>query len=112
MLTYINKKNKEVELTVTRHAYVQFVHRYPLIFKKKIENQNVIEEFEKIFMTASRVKNLKRKEQDRLKKYGQDSMYFRTHGFTFIVQNALIITVEISDKGKRYLNKCKYAKAS
>jgi len=109
MLTYINKKNKEVELQITRHAYAQFAQRFPLIFEHEVENKNVLEVFEYMFKAAQRVKNLNWREKMRIKKYGQDTMFFRTSGLTFVVKNATIVTVEISDKDKRYLNKVKHA---
>ena len=107
MLSYTNKKGKKVELTITRHAYVQFKERCSLVFGHTIDDREVAASFEKIFATNDRVVKLNRQEQWRQKKHGGEALYFRTNGLTFIVQNANIVTVEISDKGKRHLNKCK-----
>ena len=103
---YINKKGKEVELAITRHAYSQFIKRYKIIFPDKelrVEDVDVV--LNDMFAKSNKVKNLNRCEKTRMKKYGKDTMYFRTNGLTFVVQNATIKTVEISDKDKRYLNK-------
>jgi len=42
-----------------------------------------------------------------MRRHGKDTLYFRADTFTFIVQGATIVTVEISDKNKRRLNKIK-----
>ena len=76
-----------------------------MIFEQQLNKENLLEIFEKIFKTANKVINLNRKEKNRLKRHGQDTMFFRTNGFTFVVQNAQVVTVEISDKNKRHLNK-------
>jgi len=106
MLTYSNKKGKQVELTVTRHAYIKFIERYPRAFPDDpLQKESLPGIFERIFSTTTKVKNLNRCERKRLQKHGQDSMFFRTNAFTFVVQNAKVITVELSDNGKRHLNK-------
>jgi len=57
------------------------------------------------FAYASKVVNHSRVERDRLKRYGSDTLYFRHNDFTFVVQNAVIVTIEISNNGQRHLNK-------
>jgi len=106
MLTYINKRGKEVTLQVTRHAYKKFIERYSIIFPKDVLSvNNISNTFKRVFSSTSKVKNLNQKEKIRLKRHGEDTMFFRTSGFTFVIANAKIVTVEISDKNKRYLNK-------
>ena len=106
MLSYENKKGKIIPVTVKRHAYAQFYERYKLVLPKKdLQNAQVPAELERLFSLSIKVKNLSRKEKTRLKRYGDDTMFFRTNFFTFIVQNKCIVTVEISDTNKRYMNK-------
>lgn len=105
MLTYTNKKNKIVKLSVSRHAYNQFIVRYKKAYPDSILlDKNVADTLEKIFNKTNQVKNLNRKEKIRLKRHGEDTMFFRTNYFTFVVQNAEIVTVELSDKNMRHLN--------
>jgi len=105
MLTYTNKRGKIVNLTVSRHAYSQFIERYKKAYTDSILlNKDVVDIFEKIFNKTNKVKNLNRREKIRLKRYGEDTMFFRTNYFTFVVQNAEIVTVELSDKNMRHLN--------
>ena len=106
MLSYINKKGKEVKLLATHHSYNRFMNRYNTLFpEKKIEPKQVVDCFNKFFSHAQRVKNINKQEKSRVKRYGQDTMFFRTNGFTFIVENAKIVTVEISDKNKIFINR-------
>jgi hypothetical protein len=105
MLTYTNKRNKQVQLTVTRHAYSQFATRYRIYYKDSVLlDKDITDMFEKVFSRAQKVTKLSRKEKIRLKRHGEDTMFFRTNGFTFVIQNAQIMTVELSDKGTRHLN--------
>ena len=105
MLAYTNKKGKQVKLQATRHAYVKFIERYPKAFPNSpLLIEDVYNKFENIFSTTSKVKNLNKKEKIRLKRHGGDTMFFRTSSFTFVVKNAKIVTVELSDKNMRHLN--------
>jgi len=106
MLTYANKKGKIVELHVTRHAYDKFIERYSLAFPNSdLPTRFVSDKFENIFNTTTKVKNLNRKEKIRLKRHGDDTMFFRTNMFTFVVKNKQVVTVELSGKNMRHLNK-------
>ncbi len=108
MVSYTNKKGKEVQITVTKHAFGQFSKRYRAIFPdKELKRDDVASTIRQYFANASRIKNLNKWEKARLKRYGKDTMYFRTSGLTFVVQNATMLTVEISDKNMRHLNKRK-----
>jgi len=106
MLAYSNKKGKTVNLQATRHAYAKFIERYSIAFPNSpLLMKDVSNQFENIFKTTNKVKNLNRKEKTRLKRHGDDTMFFRTSVFTFVVKNKQIVTVELSDKNKRHLNK-------
>ncbi len=106
MLSYINKKGKTVELTLTKHSYFQFIKRYRIAFPKRplLTSNSYYKTLEVFFNDAEKVKKISKKENIRLKKYGNDTMFFRTNFFTFIVQNKQIVTIELSNKDMRYLN--------
>ncbi len=100
------QKRKKVNLQATRHAYTKFVERFSIAFpNEKLSVENISDRFEKIFSSTSKVKNLSRQEKTRLKRHGEDTIFFRTMGLTFIVQNAKIVTVELSNKNTRHLNR-------
>ena len=105
MLTYTNKKGKIVEVKPSFHAYNRFKQRYPKIIGGDISDKMLNSTFEDIFNQSHKVTKLNHKEIARLKKYGKDGLFFRYHDITFVVRNSIVITVEISGKGKRHLNK-------
>lgn len=55
----------------------------------------------------SRVTNLNKYEKQRKKRHKQGTLFFRNSNFTFVVEDCKIVTVEISIKSKRDLNKKK-----
>jgi len=57
-----------------------------------------------LFPLTIRIKNLNIKERTRYKKHGP-TLYFRDNDFTFVVHNGVLVTVEISRKDHRRLNK-------
>ncbi len=114
-LSYINKQGKEVLVTITEHAKRRFIERYNLINitheglvrknKEKITRDNALEKIENLFKRSSRLQNLNDQHKRRLKKHGKDTLYFKTGFFTFVVQHSEIITIEISNKDLKFLNK-------
>jgi len=104
MLAYENKKGKKVFVKITKHAENKFVERYNKVNGHIIDLKETYDLMQSFFSNSNKVKNLNRFEKKRLLKYGKDTQFFRTNFFTFIIKNATLITVEISDKGKRYLN--------
>ena len=80
--------------------------RWSLLFPNKpLSDSDIDVTIERRFERSCRVENLKSKDLNRLKKYGKDTLYFREIDFTFVVQNTTIVTIEVSSKDKRYLNK-------
>ncbi len=109
MLSYINKKGNEIEISLTEHAQKRFIERYNKIFPNKKIPYNDYEKsnklIERYFSNTHKIKNFNKEERKRKKKYGKDTIFFRNNSFTFVVQNSIIKTIEISDKNFRYLNK-------
>lgn len=103
---YTSKKGKRVEVKVTFHALVKFQKRWKILTGENVQN-NIIANNLIItkFNKAVRQTNLSKKAKSRLKKHGQDTMYFKTEGITFVVQGATIVTIEISEQRKRRLNR-------
>jgi len=104
-LSYINKKGKVVKLLLTPHAIQRFTERWEKLFPdKKLADNEVFQTIDKWFSNANRIKKLNKHQKERLKKYGKDTLFFKTHGFTFVVQGGSIVTIEISDQNCRDLN--------
>jgi Fe-S cluster biosynthesis and repair protein YggX len=103
--SYVNKRGKTIPLQVSRHAYLQFRERCRLLANDKLDES--LAGMVRYFSHSNRVVNLKSYENCRMRRYGNgsDTLYFRTKSFTFVVHDGVIVTVEISDRGKRHLNK-------
>jgi Fe-S cluster biosynthesis and repair protein YggX len=103
---YINKCGQKVFVKITIHALKSFAMRYRILMDKEppfeVKTMIIYK-----FNRASLIKNMNRHFLERKKKHGNDTLYFRTGPFVFVVQQASIITVEIAKTGKRYLNKFK-----
>lgn len=100
---YVNKKGNIVPVEITKHAIYKFSKRWEKLKGEK--PKDVLDLIPNLFRSSKRVENLTKKERGRLKKHGRDTMFFRTSGFTFVVQNQHVVTIEISDKGLRHLNR-------
>jgi len=81
--------------------------RYENFYGIPITAKQAESQITKRFPGCNRVKNLTALERKRDKKYNGTTLYFRELIFTFIVQDAILKSAEISAKGKRGLNKCK-----
>ena len=104
---YQNKKGNAVNVGVTDHAIARFVERYNLLFGTALDADAAIEKIAHLFKHANRLTKLGKHSQQRLERYGKDTMFFRKNEFTFVIQNAALVTVEISAKNHRHLNKKK-----
>ena len=103
--TYKNRKGKIVKVFITPHARRRFLERWYRLYPERKLDRHVDWVIKEYFEQASRVEALSRKDRLRMKRHGKDTIYFRQNDFTFVVQNATIVTVEISRRGNRYLNK-------
>jgi hypothetical protein len=101
---YVNKKNQRIELNITYHARQRFVERWRRLYGQTVTFEQVDQYIARHFPSATRITNFSIHERNRMRRYGKDTLFFRTAGLTFVVQNGAIITVEISDKGMRHLN--------
>jgi hypothetical protein len=101
---YVNKKKQRIELEISFHARQRFAQRWQKLYRETLSFDQVDQYIIRHFPNATRITNFSNHERNRLRRYGKDTLFFRTSGFTFIVQNGVIITVEISDKGMRHLN--------
>lgn len=105
--SYINKKGKIIELTISEHAKVRFAERWKILNPTRPFIGTIEDKITELFSNTNIVKNLDKKAMDRLDRYGKDTKFFRSNMFTFVVSNATIQTIEISDHDKRYLNRIK-----
>jgi len=105
-LVYTNSKGKEILVGITHHARKRFRERWERLnpsvpLTESTLDQTLIDSFSR----AKRLENFGRKLRTRINRYGKDTLYFRHEQFTFVVQDASLVTVEISDSSKRHLNK-------
>ena len=105
-LGYTKRNGKTVNVTAVPHAISRFSERYMLLTGKKLSTGELLGAFCSLFNSSSLVTNLGKHERTRLKRYSSmgKTLFFRNSGFTFVVADAKIWTVEISDKNKRHLN--------
>lgn len=105
-LRYINSKGKQVCIGITRHARKRFIERWGRIYPDcQLDPGTADSKIAEWFSLAKREETNDRRIRTRLKRHGKDTLYFKNSHFTFIVQDATLLTVEISDRNKRYLNK-------
>jgi hypothetical protein len=102
--SYVNNKNELIPVTITAHARARFKQRWPAAFPTKNLLLDIDAEIISLFNKSVRVKNFSRKERTRLRRYGKDTLFFRNNSFTFVVQNASIVTVELSSRNLRKFN--------
>jgi uncharacterized protein YcbX len=105
-LRYRNPRGKEILVRVSLHAKQRFWNRWNALYPHSpLDYKNVDAKLAEYFGRSVRLTQFSRKITVRLARYGKDTLFFKTNGFTFIVQDATLLTVEISDRGKRHLNK-------
>ncbi|OGT89736.1 MAG: hypothetical protein A2286_10535 [Gammaproteobacteria bacterium RIFOXYA12_FULL_61_12] len=90
---------------ITNHARSRFRERWSAAFPGKPSPNNIDNEITGRFNRSRRVTDLGEKGKKRLNRYGADTLFFRADGFTFVVQDRSIVTIEISDKDMRHLNR-------
>jgi hypothetical protein len=106
-LVYTNNKGKQILVGITYHARKRFLERWERVYPKvPLTDSTVDQTIADCFTRAKRVENFGRKMRTRINRYGKDTLYFQHDQFTFVVQDASLVTVEISNSAKRHLNKC------
>lgn len=101
-LTYHNKWGQLINVTISRHARERFLMRWPRMFPEKPLAEDTVDDV--IASWFSRTSLLKKISPHLKRKYGTNTLYFRTTAFTFVVKDTVIVTILISDRDKRYLN--------
>ena len=105
-LKYTNKRGKEVELRLTVHARQRFIQRWHRINPDQpLDEAAVDREIASLFARACRVTNLSAIERQRLDRHGKDTLLYRIDEFTFVIQAAAVLTIEISDRDYRRYNR-------
>lgn len=103
--TYINKKNKEIEVKISYHAYKRFRERFTKLFPdKNYTNEEISIELIKYFNKAKNIHKCKHLLK-RSKKHGENTLYFENEPFRFVVENQTIITVEVFPTQIQHVNK-------
>lgn len=105
-LVYTNNKGKQILVGITHHARKRFLERWERVYPKVSLSESTVDlTIADFFSRAKRLENLGRKLRTRINRHGKDTLYFQHDQFTFIVQDASLVTVEISNSAKRHLNK-------
>jgi hypothetical protein len=100
---YINKKGIKIDVKISFHSSAQFQKRYETI-TGKVLTDDLLWVMTQEFNAAYLVTNLDKHYRKRLRRYGEDTLFFKKDSFVFVVQNAVIKTVEIAENSKRDLN--------
>ncbi|MCK9439404.1 hypothetical protein M0Q39_05090 [Patescibacteria group bacterium] len=102
-LTYVNKKNKKVNVIISAHAKKRFIERFNRVFPETpILNSDSVEKQIYNYWNRAVLKPIKIKE--RIKKYNNNTLYFVSDYFRFVVENSTIITIELCSKNTKHLN--------
>jgi len=105
-LEYTNRKGRVISLTPTAHAVDNFIRRWNKLHPvERMLPQKAEEKMAELFSTAQRAWKLSKHEEIRRRRHTRDTIFFRTNEFRFVVQNQHIVTVEISVREKKHLNK-------
>lgn len=100
---YFDEQGKKVEVYISNHALQRISQRWSFLYPNAKPPDDLYRFIAEKFSHASKIKNYSMQEKRRIKKHGQTS-FFRHSDFTFVVQNSVIVTIEISNKGQRNLN--------
>ena len=108
-LTYKNSKGKDVLVYVTDHAFDRIRERWELYYGgNSPSNTHLRSWLVTVFSKATQALGSK-KLQNRSKRYKGATLYFSSDGFTFVVTNCKLVTVELNGKNSRHLNKGRVA---
>ena len=104
MLTYTNKRGKDVPVIVTQHAKTRWLQRYKRAYPDKDGKDPGFTRLQEYFSRATRIEPKTRKYKKRLKRHGKDTLYFKYNDFVFIVQDGTLVTIELGGVLTRQLN--------
>jgi serine/threonine protein phosphatase PrpC len=99
---YTNRKGRVIEVTVSEHALRRYMQRREMRYEVAITQAEALLFIEHAFNRAERT--LTSSYRNRCRKYKGESLYFKSDGFVFVVENGTIVTVEIASKKQRHLN--------
>jgi len=98
-------KKGPVQVVITRHCRERFRERWARAFPHRPLCADIDAEITNRFNRATRISHRGVHEKRRMARHGRDTLYFRADNFTFIVQDAVIVTVELNERGMRHLNR-------
>jgi hypothetical protein len=98
-VNYLNKKGNLVEVEISFHSLSRFLERFNRIAgPEKIRSMGEAREtIESIFKTSKRINPKGKHYEKRMRRHGEDSMYFVSAcgRIIFIIQRAVLMTVEL-----------------
>ncbi len=95
MLTYRNKKGRDVPVNVTRHAQDRYLERYARAFGREAPP------LQQLFEKAQRIEPAGDEFRRRKRRHGGDTLYLQWQCMIFVVQNCTLVTVELCGKKRR-----------
>jgi hypothetical protein len=104
-VNYFNKRGEPVQVAITNHARDRFLQRWSHAFPDRPLDVPVDVAIATWFDKARRIHPKTRPYRNRLRRYGDDTLYFSAQPFVFVVQSAMLKTVELATWDTREKNK-------
>jgi len=103
---YLDEREEKVEIAISNHALERVRQRWSLLYPNSKPPDDLYRFIAEKFSHSVKISNYSTQETKRIQRYGE-TLFFRHSDFTFVVQNSVIVTIEISNKGQRGLNAIK-----
>lgn len=104
VLSYVNARGKLVNVSVSKHAMKRFIERYWRVYPAVTLGADAGLVLANLFNAAKRFPGMARKYQSRKERHGQDTLFFMSQPFVFVVQAATLVTVELGTSDTREMN--------
>jgi len=104
-MTYINKRGDPVRVAITNHARDRFLERWHRAFPGRPLPADLDTAIGSWFGKARRLHPKRGQYRARMRRYGEDTLYFFAPPFIFVVQSSVLRTVELGSRGTRELNR-------
>jgi hypothetical protein len=99
---YTNKKGRVIGVAITEHAVNKCIKRYGRLHGVELTAEEALLFIEHSFNSSERVLNSSYRH--RMRNHEGSSLYFKSDGFVFVVEDGTMVTVEIASKRQRCLN--------
>ena len=104
-VSYTNKRGEPVQVAITAHARERFLQLWSHAFPEKPLDVPVDVAIATWFNKAWHIPHRTRTCRDRLRRHGEDALSFSAWPFMFVVQSAVLKTVELATREPRGKNR-------